>query len=184
MFESGFSSEAREKLIEIARKDIANVGLFEWDTKDGAGRGSDFYSGSAGSLARALIEGYLGIRISKHGLEISPRLGLDNARVHIYVPASGRFVAYDYRADEKARKLRLEIGCDIENGPIISILNPWAPARTGGEPKAPQDIEVRADGKKVPFRVERLGGDEYIRPDASATRFRKGIIEVRILPKA
>ena len=60
MFESGFSREAREKLIEIARKDIVNGGLFEWDTKDGAGRGSDFYSGSAGSLARALIEGYLG----------------------------------------------------------------------------------------------------------------------------
>ena len=184
MFESGFSREAREKLLEIARKDIVNGGLFEWDTKDGAGRGSDFYSGSAGSLARALIEGYLGVSFSERGLEISPRLGLDTAGVHIHVPASGRFVAYDYRVDDKARKLRLEIGCDVGTGPIISILNPWAQPRSIGDSKAPQDLEVRVDGKKVPFRVERLGGDEYIRPDASATRFRKGAIEVCILPRA
>ncbi len=88
MFESGFSREAREKLIEIARKNIANDGLYEWDTKDGRGRGSDFYSGSAGSLTRALVEGYLGVRIDALHLEISPRLGLDSARVHI--KSSGR----------------------------------------------------------------------------------------------
>ena len=181
MFESGFSREAREKLIEIVRKDVANGGLFEWDTKDGAGRGSDFYSGSAGSLARALIEGYLGIWISGHDLKISPRLGLDNARVHVHLPASGRFVAYDYRVDDKARKLRLEIGCDVETGPIISILNPWAPPRSGRDSKAPKGMEVRVDGKKVLFRVERVGRDEYIRLDASTTRFKKGVVEVRYL---
>ncbi len=183
MFESGFAREAREKLLEIARKNVANGGLYEWDTKDGRGRGSDFYSGSAGSLARALVEGYFGIRISADHLEISPRLGLDSAKVHIYLPAAGRFVAYDYRADGEARTIRLEIGCDAENGPIISVLNPWAQYLSGQDSKAAQGIEVRVDGKKVPFRVERVGRDEYIRPDAAATRFRKGLVEVRVLPE-
>ena len=183
MFESGFSREAREKLLEIARKDIVNGGLFEWDTKDGAGRGSDFYSGSAGSLARALIEGYLGVRITGLRLEISPRLGLDNARVHVHLPAAGRFVAYDYRVDDKARKLRLEISCDNEWGPTISILDPWAPLRLERGSDAPPGMEVRVNGSKVPFKVERVGRDEYVRLDASTTRFKKGIVEVRILPK-
>jgi hypothetical protein len=183
MFQSGFAREAREKLLEIARKDIVNGGLYEWDTKDGAGRGSDFYSGSAGSLARALVEGYFGIRISKHGLEISPRLGLDNAKVHIHLPSAGRFVAYDYRVDDAARTIRLEIACDAETGPIISILNPWAPPGSSHDSKTRPGIEVRVDGKKVPFRVERLGRDEYIRPDALATRFKKGVVEARFLPR-
>jgi hypothetical protein len=182
MFESGFSREAREKLIEIARKDLANGGLFEWDTKDGAGRGSDFYSGSAGSLARALIEGYFGIRISGLHLELSPRLGLDNARVHVHVPASGRFLAYDYRADDKTRRIRLEFGCDDGPGPTISILNPWASLQSRCVSDSSPDLEVRINGGKVPFRVDRVGRDEYIRLDALTTRFKKGVVEVRVLP--
>jgi hypothetical protein len=184
MFESGFSREAREKLIEIARKDIANGGLCEWDTKDGQGRGSDYYSGSAGSLARALIEGYLGVRINAHHLEISPRLGLDSARVHIHLPAAGRFVAYDYTVDEKARKIRLEVGSDNER-PMIKILNPWAPSPSQRPPKESETVDVRIDGRKVPFCIEHVGRDEYIQVDPSATtRFKKGVIEVRVLPRA
>jgi len=183
MFESGFAREAREKLLEIARKNVANGGLYEWDTRDGRGRGSDFYSGSAGSLARALVEGYFGIRISADHLEISPRLGLDSAKVHIHLPAAGRFVAYDYRADSKARTIRFEIGCDTEKGPTLSILNPWAQHLSGKDLKAAQGVEVRVDGKKVPFRIERVGRDEFILLDAVATRFRKGLIEVRVLPE-
>ncbi len=183
MFESGFSHEAREKLIEIARKDIANGGFYEWDTKDGKGRGSDFYSGSAGSLARALVEGYFGVRISGLHLEISPRLGLDSARVHIHLPAAGRFVAYDYRVDEKARKIRLEIGTDNER-PMISILNPWGPSPSERRLKGSGSLDVRIDGKKVPFRIERVGRDEYIWISPSATtRFKRGVVEVRcVLP--
>ncbi len=180
MFESGFSREAREKLIDIARKDIANGGLYEWDTRDGQGRGSDFYSGSAGSLARALVEGYFGVRISALHLELSPRLGLDSARAHIYLPAAGRFVAYDYSVDEKARKIRLEVASDNER-PMIKILNPWAPSPSGRRQKESGSLDVRIDGKKVPFDLEHVGQDEYIRiyPPAK-TLFKSGVIEVRI----
>jgi hypothetical protein len=182
MFESGFSREAREKLIEIARKNVANGGLYEWDTKDGQGRGSDFYSGSAGSLTRALVEGYLGVRLTRSALEITPRLGLDSARVHFYLPAAERFAAYDYRADKMARTIRLEIGCDVETGAVISILNPWEPSESGVGSKLPQDLEVRVDGREVSFHVERIGRDEYIKLDGMTTRFKKAVVEVRIRP--
>jgi len=64
MFEHGFSRQDRERLLEIAKKDVANRGLYEWDSPDGTGRGSSFYSGSAGSLAKALFEGYFGLKIA------------------------------------------------------------------------------------------------------------------------
>ncbi|MHB8094205.1 MAG: hypothetical protein ACYDH0_04610 [Candidatus Aminicenantales bacterium] len=184
MFESGFSREAREQLIAIARKDAANGGFFEWDTKEGAGRGSGDFTGSAGSLARALVEGYYGIRMTRDALELSPRLGRDEAKVHFYIPASGRFIAYDYRVDEKNRKLRLEISSDQEPGPAVSVLNPWASLRLEGVSDGSPDMEVLVNGVKVPFRVERVGRDEYIRLDARTTRPKKAVIEVRILPKA
>ena len=47
MFEHGFSAVARDKLLELSRKNIANGGLFEWDAPDGSGRGSPFYACSA-----------------------------------------------------------------------------------------------------------------------------------------
>ncbi len=184
MFERGYSREAREKLMEIARKNIANGGLYEWDTKDGQGRGSDFYSGSAGSLARALVEGYLGVRIDALHLEISPRLGLDSARVHIDLPAAGRFVAYDYSVDAKARKIRLEIGSNKEWPWIpIRILNPWAPSPSGRPRNGSGTLEVRIDGRIIPFQMEQAGRDEYIRIDLKPTPPPKtAVIEVRILP--
>lgn len=181
MFESGFSREAREKLLEIARKNTTNGGLFEWDTKDGAGRGSDFYSGSAGSLARALIEGYFGIRISGLRLEISPRLGFDESSVHVHLPAAGRFVAYDYRVDDKNRKLRLEISCDVESGPTIRILIPWATPLLERDRDTPAGLEVRVNGDKVPFEIKHLGRDKYVSLSASTTRFKKSRVEVRYL---
>jgi len=70
MFESGFSRTAKDRLIEVSRKNSANGGLWEWDSRDGAGRGSDFYAGSAGSLAKALFEGYFGIQLGENGLSL------------------------------------------------------------------------------------------------------------------
>jgi hypothetical protein len=182
MFESGFARTARDKLIEIAKKDIANGGFFEWDAKDGAARGSDFYAGSAGSLARALIEGYLGIRIDSSVFELAPRLGLDEARVHISIPATGRAVAYDYRFDTGTRALLFEFSCNDEPGPKIRILNPWPSPRPEALIGESSDMEVRFNGRKIPFRLDRVGLDEYIRLDAMTTHFLKGAVEVRLVP--
>jgi len=45
-------------------------------------------------------------------------------------------------------------------------------------------MEVRVNGGKVPFKVEWVGRDEYVRLDALTTRFKKGVVEIRIMPKA
>ncbi len=79
-------------------------GFYEWDTREGSGRGSDYYGGSAGSLARALYEGYFGIRLSENGLDLAPKLGADSALVHVYFPAADIFAAYDYQPDRPAAR--------------------------------------------------------------------------------
>jgi len=156
MFEHGFSREAKQKLIEIARKNIANGGLFEWDTKDGSGRGSDFFSGSAGSLGKALFEGYLGIKLSKDSLALEPRLGRDQARVRIYIPATDIFVAYSYGFIPKERKIRFEYNSNFAGWGTIKILNPWTTEEISGP------LVVRKDGQEVMFQKKKVHRDEYV----------------------
>ena len=55
--------------------------------------------------------------MTRDALEISPRLGLDPGRIHLYLPAAERFAAYDYRVDEETRTIRLEFNCDGETDP-------------------------------------------------------------------
>ncbi len=175
MFESGFSRPAREKLMEIARKDTANFGLYEWDTKEGVGQGSDFYSGSAGSLGRALFEGYLGINLSADSLVLEPRLNQDGARVHFYLPAADVFVAYSYRLDKQKRKVFFDYASNIGKPGTLRILNPWAGIQSNSPQKLEGPLEVRRDGKMVAFQRMKIGDDEYL---VVATDFQKHSVEI------
>jgi len=175
MFESGFSRPAREKLMEIARKDMANFGLYEWDTKEGIGQGSDFYSGSAGSLGRALFEGYLGINLSADSLVLEPRLNQDEARVHIYVPAADVFAAYSYRFDRQKRKVYFDFASNIGKPGILRILNPWAGIQSNSPQEFEGPLEFRKDGKKIAFQRLKIGDDEYL---IVATDFQKHSVEI------
>ena len=161
MFQNGFAAEAGPKLLEIARKNIANGGLFEWDTPNGAGRGSAFYSGSAGSLARALIEGYYGIGVSDGELTLEPRLGADGGAIHVYLPASSRFVSYDYHFDEERLELTISLAGDGTAKGTIRTLWPRC-ARDGKPLSFPGKIDVRRDGAAVPYQVEKIGKDTYV----------------------
>jgi len=96
MFESGFALEAKKKLSEIASKNMANAGFFEWDSKDGTGQGSRHFPGSAGAIGQALFEGYFGIHLERDFLTLEPKLGEDSGRIHVYQPATDTFAAYDY----------------------------------------------------------------------------------------
>ncbi len=125
MFEHGFSRLGREKLLEIVHKNIANGSLYEWDTPEGEGRGSDYYAGSAGSLARALFEGYFGVRLEEKSLTLSPRLGEDQATIRFYFPAVDIFLAYDYRLDFNQRKIIFRCNSNIPYSGQVRILVPW-----------------------------------------------------------
>jgi hypothetical protein len=174
MFEHGFSRQAREKLLEIAKKNMANRGLYEWDSPDGTGRGSAFYSGSAGSLAKALFEGYFGLKIAKDSLEIEPKLGSDSASVHIYIPATGLFAAYAYQYDGQTGNIVLRYNSNFSGRGKIKVLMPdEGPGRVSD--KKINKLSVRKDGARIPFVQSVSGQDRFITIE---TDFQSHLLEI------
>jgi hypothetical protein len=176
MFEHGFSRQAREKLLEIAKKNLANRGLYEWDTPAGRGRGSTFYSGSAGSLSLALFEGYFGFKISKDALSLGPKLGPDSAVVHVYAPASGIFAAYEHRWDPAKKILTLRYNSNFSGIGTVKILLPGIEGQTGAE-KNMSDIRASRDGEKIPFSLSVVNGDVFV---VVETDFRHRTLKIKL----
>lgn len=162
MFENGFSSEAREKLIEIAAKDIRNGGLFEWDTKEGNGRGSDDYAGSAGSLARALYEGYAGFKLGERSLDLEPKFGADEGRVRFHIPSSGLVAEIDYRPVLAGRRILIRYESNFAGQGKVRVLIPWAYLGVHDAGSGRIRLEVRRDGHEIPFLIEKRGQDEFV----------------------
>ncbi len=156
LFENGFSRTAQKKLLEITHKNLKNQGFYEWDDRQGTGRGSDMFSGSAGSLAQALFIGYLGIDLDLTSLNLRPRLGKDSASVHFYQPASDRYAAYEYRFESGTSRLIFEYQSNIPGRGDIEILAPWEPVNEALE------FEFLLDGHTADYRKERRGRDLYI----------------------
>ncbi len=176
MFESGFSRQAKEKLLEIIRKNVANGGFFEWDSRDGAGRGSDYYGGSAGSLAKALIEGYLGLGIGEDSLLLAPKLGEDEAKVHLYLPAADIFVAYDYRLDKTEKKISFSCNSNFPYLGKIKLLIPWEFFGVKDRVEGRQKLDVRRNGQKIPWELFSLNEDDFIVVDSN---FRNQTLEIK-----
>jgi hypothetical protein len=179
MFANGAAEAAEGALLAIAAKDARNGGLFEWDTPDGTGRGSPRFSGSAGRLARGLIEGYYGIELGAGRLTLSPRLGTDGGAVHLYVPAAGRFVGFDQTFDEESGTLTLVYASDWADSGTLSVL--WPRRGKSGRPfAAPGRFEVRRDGAPFPHRLEMSGQDAYIRVE---TDWKQHTLRIRPDPR-
>ncbi|MGB7296838.1 MAG: hypothetical protein WBC70_14730, partial [Candidatus Aminicenantales bacterium] len=177
MFENGSSALAREKLIEIAAKNIRNGGLFEWDTKDGSGRGSDYYAGSAGSLARALFEGYFGLKLGEKSLELEPRLGQDEGRARIHIPSSGLVVEIYHRPVRAERKILFRYESNFSGRGKVRWLIPWAFFDVAEKDNGRKNLEVRRDGLKVPFSLEKRHQDEFVVLD---TDFNRHTLEMKL----
>jgi len=151
MFDHGYSASARAKLLEIARKNIAAGGLHEWDAPDGSGRGSPIFAGSAGSLAAAVVEGYFGVRLTRDGCRLEPRLAEDGARVFFRLPASGGSAAYEYSWNPAERQVTFRYESPSSRPGGIRLLLPRALSEA--------ELDVRRDGRPVPFSIERSGED-------------------------
>jgi hypothetical protein len=160
MFQHGFSRLAKQKWQEIIHKNVENRGFFEWDNKEGVGLGSDFFAGSAGSMGKALFEGYFGIAHKRNDLAIEPKLGKDSAKIHIFQPANGFFFAFDYRFDENADRITMEFHSSFPEIKTVRILNPWFSA--GETEEVSDQIEVFLDGETVGFKRERKNQDEFL----------------------
>jgi hypothetical protein len=162
MFDNGFDAQAKEKLIEIARKNIRNGGLFEWDTKDGAGRGSDYYAGSAGSLARALYEGYFGFKLGEKNLVLEPHLGTDDARVRLCLPSSGLVLSYENRTRRPENKILFSYESNYSGPAEVRLLVPRTFFEAAGRETVKKYLEVRKDGLSHPFRWLSRDQDDFI----------------------
>ncbi len=154
MFDRGFSTTARTKLLEIARKNIAGGGLHEWDAPDGSGRGSAVFAGSAGSLASAVAEGYFGVRLTGDGCNLEPRLAEDGAKVFFRLPAAAVSAAYDYSWDPGRNRVTFRYESTVSRPGRIRLLLPRALSAA--------ELDVRRDGRPVPFTVERLEEDSLL----------------------
>lgn len=179
MFESGFSSRAKEKLLEIAKKNIANGGLFEWETREGAGRGSATYAGSAGSLAKALVEGYFGLKLGQNNLVLEPKLGADSGRVHFYFPAADLFLAYDYQPLPEERRIVFRYAGNSPHPVMVRVL--ILPAILGFPDRraATEKTRVFLDGREIAFSWLSRHDDDFIVID---TDFRDRTLEIRAAP--
>ena len=80
------------KLQEICRKTHDNLGFFEWHTMQGVGQGSAFYTGSATTLARAIIEGLFGVEWTHEKIRIQPRLGIKKGYIYLPHAETGQFL--------------------------------------------------------------------------------------------
>ncbi|MCJ7679971.1 MAG: hypothetical protein MUP70_04515, partial [Candidatus Aminicenantes bacterium] len=167
MFERGFASSARDELLAIAKKIVKNGGFYEWDNKEGVGRGSAYFAGSAGVLARALVEGYFGIRLSARELGLTVRLGRDSGKIHVRLPAAGVFAAYTYRYDPASQTIRLVYNFNCPQMDDIRILCP--PSWNLDNPSAGKgDLSVQTDGRVSDFQLTFTGHDHYIALRAGA----------------
>jgi mannosylglycerate hydrolase MGH1-like protein len=150
-FERGYSARAYRQLIEIGKKTVANKGLYEWHTKDGKGMGSSDYAGNAGSLAGAIFTGLYGVYLSDETLDLKIRLGEQAGQIHLYQPATDKYVAYRYCYSEASKTVRISYESNSPGiGKICVLL-----------PKNRQPEKLTIDGKKKTFTREKTGEDTY-----------------------
>ncbi|MGQ9471281.1 MAG: MGH1-like glycoside hydrolase domain-containing protein [Candidatus Aminicenantales bacterium] len=152
MYEFGFSEAATRSLLDVARKNLERGGFYEWDTREGHGRGSQNYAGSAGALALALVEGFLGIQVSREVPVLSPRIGWGKAKVQVYIPASRLFYAYDYSC-KKSGQLDLRFNSNDPRPGLVRLLWPWG--------KSASSV-LWLDGKKIEPQKTTIGSDFYL----------------------
>jgi hypothetical protein len=161
MFQRGFSQTAKEKWLEIIGKNVENRGFFEWDNKEGVGKGSDFYAGSAGSLGKVLFEGYFGIKLRKDQLSIEPKIGKDSAQIHLFQPVNDIFVEYEYVFDENEDNLSMTFNSNFTKTGTLRILIPWQEAMDEKGWRE-NNFEVQIDGVQADFKIEKVNDDSYI----------------------
>jgi mannosylglycerate hydrolase MGH1-like protein len=151
-FERGDAERAQRQLRDIAARVARTGGLFEWETREGRGRGSSRYAGSAGALAAAVFQGLFGIDSGAAGLTVSVRLGGVTGAVRTYEPALDRYVVYRYDYDPEAGAAHLRFESNAPGtGPLRLRL-----------PEGTRAVGLALDGSAVPFTQEETGSDRYV----------------------
>jgi hypothetical protein len=166
-FERGQAGPALTDLREIAKRVRDSGGLYEWYTREGKGKGSARYAGSAGALAGAVFQGLFGLDSRAEGLGITVRLGTESGAVRTYEPILNRHIAYRYDYDPRTgwAHLRFE-----SNAPGTGRLEVRLPE--GGTA-----VRVLEDGSSVSFEPRTVDQDRFI---ALTTDWRPHELEVHL----
>jgi hypothetical protein len=151
-FRRGHAETARKQLEEIAGRIVGSGGFHEWYTREGQGRGSATYAGSAGALAAAIFQGLFGVDLRADGLDLRVRLGGHPGEVRLREPATGHRVEYRYRLEGQPHVLRLGYESNVPGMGTVAVLLPH-----GATPR-----RVRLDGKPRRHRLETVGSDRYV----------------------
>ena len=154
-FERGHADLARRQLSEIAKKSVESGGLYEWHTKEGAGRGSASYAGNVGALGGAIFEGLFGVYLSRDSLNLKVRLADEAGQVHLYQPATDHYVAYKYCYNQTSNVIELSCESNVSQTGRLSVLLP----------NNRQATELTLDGETKSFTTEEIGEDIYITID-------------------
>jgi hypothetical protein len=147
--EQGRAARGRDHLLALARKAQRTEGLFEWHTRDGEGRGSAHYAGSAGALGAAVIEGLLGVELRAGRVDLAPRLDQWAARARLCEPATSTCIDFDYRPGRD--EISFSFAVEPARTTVVSLLVPE------GGPEA----TVLLDGRPVVARRSVVGSDTY-----------------------
>lgn len=150
-FEHGYADMALAHLSQIATDWALHPNaIWEWSLPTSAfGRGSKGYASAAGTVGEAVIAGLYGVQIERDGVRIEPRLGTHNGEVHVYQPATDRYVAYRYAYSPST--LLLRYGTNSGSDVALRVLLP-----VGRVAKT-----VSIDNNEVTARRETVGNDTY-----------------------
>ncbi|MBF0524171.1 MAG: hypothetical protein HQK56_03635 [Deltaproteobacteria bacterium] len=149
LFQNGFEKEATEELVAIAKKDLHNMGFYEWETPPGEGRGSEDYSGSAAVVGQAVIEGLFGVQSNPKGWEVTIRLGPHEGEIRVYKPATKQSIYYHYKPGSRGLELKLQQST-LNNPMSLMIWN---------HDGAWKDLYL--NGRKVSYLKKQIGGSNY-----------------------
>ena len=148
-FREGHARTARTHLAQILERVEATGGLFEWSTREGEGRGSPEYAGSAASLGAAIVEGLFGVSLRADRLDIRARGCADSASIDLTEPETGSRVLY--RCEEKPAEVALGFETDgVAPGRLCVLL-----------PEGGEAVALELDGAGVPFTIETVAHDAY-----------------------
>jgi len=153
-FERGHADMARAELGRIADQIDRLDGLYEWSTREGAGRGSPTYAGTGGVLGAAILRGLYGIDLRGDGLDIHVRLGSESGRVHVREPATGASVAYEYVFDQAASRAWMTYESSAPGSGTLALRLP------AGFEHAVAAID---GGERRELEIVRTGRDRYAR---------------------
>jgi hypothetical protein len=147
-FERGHSQRARAQLQAIAARVARSRGVYEWNTREGEGKGSPRYAASAGALADAVFHGLFGVTLARGQLDLDVRLDRSGA-IHLYQPATDTFVAYRFEVAPARLVLRYESNAKGSGRAAVLL------------PKGKKAGTTSLDGRPVTASIETVGDDRF-----------------------